>query len=64
MMSHEIRTPLQGILGLLELVEYSPLSAEQRRQVRLASEAGQALRQILTMCSTTPRWTRDGCVLR
>jgi signal transduction histidine kinase len=38
---------LQGILGLLELVEYSPLSAEQRRQVRLASEAGQALRQIL-----------------
>ncbi|MGE6497819.1 ATP-binding protein [Cupriavidus metallidurans] len=47
MMSHEIRTPLQGILGLLELVEYSPLSAEQRRQVRLASEAGQALRQIL-----------------
>lgn len=47
MMSHEIRTPLQGILGLLELLQHSSLSPSQERHVRLASDSGQALRQIL-----------------
>jgi len=47
MMSHEIRTPLHGILGLLELLEHSPLSADQQRSLRLARESGQALGQIL-----------------
>jgi len=47
MMSHEVRTPLHGILGLMELLEDSPLSAEQQRQLRLARESGQALGQVL-----------------
>jgi signal transduction histidine kinase len=29
-LSHEIRTPLQGILGMLHLLQESPLNAEQR----------------------------------
>jgi signal transduction histidine kinase len=47
MMSHEIRTPMNGILGLIELLQKTPLTAEQQRMVGLAGESGQALGRIL-----------------
>ncbi|QGS33072.1 ATP-binding protein [Cupriavidus metallidurans] len=47
MMSHEIRTPMNGILGLIELLQRTPLTAEQQRMVALAGESGQALGRIL-----------------
>jgi CheY-like chemotaxis protein/anti-sigma regulatory factor (Ser/Thr protein kinase) len=46
-MSHEIRTPMNGVLGALELLRQSPLSAEQRRLVRTASSSGTSLMEIL-----------------
>ncbi|OUS17971.1 hypothetical protein A9Q88_02020 [Gammaproteobacteria bacterium 50_400_T64] len=42
-MSHEIRTPMNGVLGMLNLLSSSDLSAKQRHQVRLARSSGEAL---------------------
>ncbi|MCE9658240.1 MAG: response regulator [Burkholderiales bacterium] len=46
-MSHEIRTPMNGVLGALELLRRSPLSADQRRLVRTAASSGSSLMDIL-----------------
>jgi len=44
-MSHEIRTPMNGVIGMLQLLELSPLGDEQREQIDLAhSSADQLLR--------------------
>lgn len=43
-LSHEIRTPLNGVLGMLQLLEKSPLNAEQRDWLEtLRSSAGTLL---------------------
>ena len=42
-MSHEIRTPMNGVLGMLNLLSSSQLSAKQSHQVRLARSSGEAL---------------------
>ncbi|MHC1790166.1 ATP-binding protein [Solidesulfovibrio sp.] len=42
-MSHEIRTPLNGVLGMLQLLEGTPLDAEQNEFVHTALEAGRGL---------------------
>ena len=42
-MSHEIRTPLNGVIGMLELLEDTALSDEQRSLVRTAVSSGDAL---------------------
>ena len=42
-MSHEIRTPMNGILGMVQLLELSPLDAEQRRQLATLRDSGEAL---------------------
>src|ERR1019366_6286612 len=46
-MSHEIRTPMNGVLGMLELLDGSPLQAEQREFVRTASRSAEALLTII-----------------
>ncbi len=46
-MSHEIRTPMNGVLGMLELLRYSPLDHQQKRTVHTIHDSAQALLQIL-----------------
>lgn len=47
MASHEIRTPLNGILGMLELLWNTPMTAGQREQVRVALDSAEALRAVI-----------------
>lgn len=46
--SHELRTPLNGALGMLQLLELSPLSPEQRQYVTTAIRSGQNLVRLLS----------------
>ncbi|VAW55149.1 BarA sensory histidine kinase (= VarS = GacS) [hydrothermal vent metagenome] len=46
-MSHEIRTPMNGVLGTLQLLKDSDLSASQREYVSIAYNSGEALLSLL-----------------
>ncbi len=46
-MSHEIRTPMNGIMGMLQVLETSDLSAAQRTQVQIASTSADTLLRLL-----------------
>ncbi|MCW2245008.1 signal transduction histidine kinase/DNA-binding response OmpR family regulator/HPt (histidine-containing phosphotransfer) domain-containing protein [Azospirillum fermentarium] len=46
-MSHEIRTPMNGVQGMLELLEYTPLSAEQRELVTVVRDSAGSLLTII-----------------
>ncbi|OYT90152.1 MAG: hypothetical protein CFE43_19760 [Burkholderiales bacterium PBB3] len=46
-MSHEIRTPMNGILGMLKLLQYTPLSDQQRDYAHQAQSATRALLGII-----------------
>jgi two-component system, NarL family, sensor histidine kinase EvgS len=47
MMSHEIRTPMNGVLGLVEVLERTPLNADQGEMLSMIHESAGALLQIL-----------------
>jgi signal transduction histidine kinase len=46
-MSHEIRTPMNGVIGMLQLLELSPLAGEQREQIDLAHKSANKLLHLL-----------------
>ncbi|WP_163833511.1 transporter substrate-binding domain-containing protein [Spartinivicinus ruber] len=46
-MSHEIRTPMNGVMGMLELLCYTTLQADQQRLVDTMRDSATALMQIL-----------------
>ena len=47
-MSHEIRTPLNTVLGLTSLVLRSPLAPEQKEQLQLVQQSGEALLAVIS----------------
>ena len=47
-MSHEIRTPMNGVLGFVDLLLESDLTASQRRHAELISESGRNLQDLLS----------------
>ena len=47
MMSHEIRTPMNGIVGMAQLLEMTPHSAEQRDYISTIQKSGEALLGII-----------------
>ncbi|MDY7000549.1 MAG: PAS domain S-box protein [Thermodesulfobacteriota bacterium] len=45
--SHELRTPLNGIMGLLHLIETTPLDQEQKEYVEISLNSSQGLLTII-----------------
>ncbi len=43
MMSHEIRTPMNGVLGFAEMLQKTPLNADQQEYVNLISHSSELL---------------------
>jgi len=46
-MSHEIRTPLTGVLGMIELLNHTPLSPQQSDYILTLKNAAENLREII-----------------
>ncbi len=46
-MSHEIRTPLNGVLGMVDLLQSTPLSDRQRHYAKTIQNSGEALLTII-----------------
>jgi signal transduction histidine kinase/DNA-binding response OmpR family regulator len=46
-MSHELRTPMNGVLGMIDIVLDSPLTADQREQLETAQRCANSLLSLL-----------------
>ena len=46
-MSHEIRTPMNGIMGMLQVLQHSPLNVDQRAQIEIAAGSADTLMRLL-----------------
>ncbi len=46
-MSHEVRTPMNGILGMLQLLEGTPMDEQQREYLTMALDSGRSLLQVI-----------------
>ncbi len=47
-MSHELRTPMNGVLGMMQLLQGTPLDAEQAEYVKIAMFSGKCLLNIIS----------------
>jgi PAS domain S-box-containing protein len=47
-MSHEIRTPLNGVIGIIDALSRTPLSAEQAEMVGLIRDSGVTLERLVS----------------
>ncbi|WP_260962989.1 ATP-binding protein [Pseudomonas citri] len=47
MMSHELRTPMNGVLGMLQLLETTPMTDEQHEYTALASQSSEHLLKVI-----------------
>lgn len=46
-MSHEIRTPMNGLLGIIPLLETSPLDSNQKEYLQIIKDSGESLLSII-----------------
>jgi len=46
-MTHEVRTPLNGVLGMLQVLQTTPLDPGQQESVRIALDSAERLHQLL-----------------
>ncbi len=46
-MSHEIRTPMNGVIGMIDILQQTPLSSEQQRMLSTIANSSQSLLSIL-----------------
>lgn len=63
MMSHELRTPMNGVLGMLQLLETTPLNEEQHEYAVLATQSTEHLLKVINDILDFSRIERTGLEL-